>query len=212
MRRKVLIIGATGTIGSAISAEIEGDYEIIQASRSCDEAVDISDHASVEQLFNRIKSTHSQVDGIIVVAGGGMVSKIDDMDLDAFLPTLAAKLRGQVAVVKYGRRIVRSGGAIILTGGTLANTPMHDMSHLSIINAAIHAFVRSAELESESVRICAVSPALVAESPEAILELFEGMPKVNAAKVATTYRYTLEHGKSGTTYDACDATELELQR
>ena len=56
--------------------------------------------------------------------------------------------------------------------------------------------------ELDSVRVCAVSPGLVNESPQNVLDLFEGMSRIPAAELAQVYRRALEEGKSGMTYDA----------
>ncbi len=202
MPKSVIVIGASGTIGSAISNELEGDYNVIRAARSSGEPVDISDPKSIDKLFDRIQASHEMVDGIIVSAGGGMVDSIDAMDLDQFLPKLTTKLRGQIAVVKHGCRLVRPGGAIALTSGRLSRTPMHGMSHLTVINAGLEGFVRAAAIEAAPVRVCVVSPALVAESPPPVLELFDGMSMISAAELAKVYRHALEDGASGTTFDA----------
>jgi NAD(P)-dependent dehydrogenase (short-subunit alcohol dehydrogenase family) len=202
MPKTILVIGASGTIGSALADEFERDSTVIRAARSSGENVDIADPASIEALIKRTEDEHGQIDGIVSAAGGGLVDAIDDIDLDMFLPALETKLRGQIALVKHGRRVVRPGGAIVLTSGMLAKHPMPRMSHLSVINSAVAGFVSAAAIECDPVRICAVSPGLVEESPQAILDLFEGMPMIPAAELAKSYRHALEHGESGTTFDA----------
>jgi nucleoside-diphosphate-sugar epimerase len=47
---KVVIIGATGTIGRAVVAALSGDHEIVALSRSASEnRADITDKASLEK-------------------------------------------------------------------------------------------------------------------------------------------------------------------
>lgn len=198
----ILVIGATGTIGSAIVQELERDSTVIPASRTSGEHVDIADPDSIQSLLARVEDQHGELDGIISAAGGGVVDAIADMDLGKFLPGLQTKLLGQVALVKHGCRIVRPSGAIVLTSGLLAEHPMPRMSHLSVINSALSGFVRSAATECDPVRICAVSPGLVNESPQVVLDLFEGMSRIGAADLATVYRQALENGRSGTTFEA----------
>ena len=51
---KILLIGATGTIGSAIDRELSPRHEIVRIGRSSgDFQVDISNSASIRQLFEK---------------------------------------------------------------------------------------------------------------------------------------------------------------
>ena len=202
MSKYVLIIGATGTIGSAVRSELARDHTVISASRTSDEAIDLADVDSISSAIERVANSVGQLESIVVCAGGGMIGKIDEFDMDAFLSRMQAKLLGQVAVVRYGYRHVRPGGAIVLTSGTLEKNPQPGMSHLAVMNAAIAGFVRSAAVEIDSVRICAVSPGLVNESPKNVRDLFEGMTCIAAGELALIYREAMENGKSGVTYDA----------
>jgi len=52
---KIVLVGASGTLGSAIAQELSKDHELIRASRSGqDEQVDILDEASIQALFERV--------------------------------------------------------------------------------------------------------------------------------------------------------------
>jgi dTDP-4-dehydrorhamnose reductase len=69
---KVLIIGATGTIGRAIVNELEKDTDIISASLNHgDFKVDMGDMSSIEKLFQQT----GPLDAIICAAARGVVLK-----------------------------------------------------------------------------------------------------------------------------------------
>ena len=52
---KILLIGASGTIGSAIAEELAPRHEIVCIGRTSGEAqVDISDSGSIRKLFERV--------------------------------------------------------------------------------------------------------------------------------------------------------------
>ena len=202
MAGTVLVIGATGTIGSAVVSELEASRSIIAAARTSGERIDLADHASIESAMTRIGEEHGPLDGIISCAGGGMIGRVSEYDLDDFLPRLAPKLLGQVALVRHGSRIVRPGGAIVLTSGILEVEPQVGTSHLAVINAGLRGFVRNAAVEYESLRISVVSPGLVEESPQEVLDLFAGMSRISAAELAGIYRKALEDGPTGQVHEA----------
>ena len=52
---KILIVGATGTIGKHITAALQKDHEVIKAgSKSSDIQVDISSVESIENFYNQV--------------------------------------------------------------------------------------------------------------------------------------------------------------
>jgi len=54
---KVLIIGASGTIGSAIYSELKSDTDLITANYSSgDFKIDLGDRDSIKNVFNKLKS------------------------------------------------------------------------------------------------------------------------------------------------------------
>lgn len=195
---RIVVVGGTGTIGSAVAAEMSRDHEVIVAGRTASLAVDLADLESIRAFTDRLRD-QAPLEAIVVCAGGGLLGTVDDLDLDQFLPRLAPKLRGQVAIAKAAPGLVRPGGAVVLTSGILERRPQAGMSHLAIINASLRAFAAASATEGRSVRTCVVSPGLVEESPQEILDLFPGMPRVAASDLACVYRRLIESGSDGET-------------
>lgn len=198
----ILIVGSTGTIGSALVTEFSQSHVVIGASRSGEQRVDLTDVDSIEGLVSRLRESHRSLAGVLCAAGGGLVAPLGEMNMTDALSAFSAKLVGQMALVRFASQLVRPGGAIVLTSGILAKQPMAKMSHLSTINAALEGFVRAAAIECAPVRVCCVSPGLVNESSPAVLALFDGMPRIGAAELARVYRDVFENGESGLTRDA----------
>ena len=195
-RGRIAVVGGTGTIGSAVVRELSEGYDVLSIGRSTDPRVDLGDLESIETLVKRLASG-PRFDAMVVCAGGGLLGRVDDLDLDEALDRLRPKLIGQIAIAQAGSRLLRNGGAVVLTSGILERRPQPGMSHLSIINASLRAFATSSATEGRSVRTCVVSPGLVAESPQAVLDLFSGMPMVSAADLARVYRRLIESGHDG---------------
>ena len=71
---KILLIGAKGTIGSAIDRELSARHEIVRIGRkSGDFQVDISDSASIRKLFEQT----GRFDALICAAGNVKFAALD---------------------------------------------------------------------------------------------------------------------------------------
>jgi NAD(P)-dependent dehydrogenase (short-subunit alcohol dehydrogenase family) len=177
---KILVIGAAGLLGAQVVTAL-GESECIRASRNSGERVDISDPKSLTALFDRVGS----VDGIVCTGGAARFKPWDQLTDEDWTFSLANKLLGQVNVVRYGAKSVRSGGAITLTTGLAAQYPSPGSAIITTVNAAVEAFVRAAAAEpSISVRVNAVSPGWVSETLQAMgRDPAGGIPAVEVAKI-----------------------------
>ena len=190
---RVLLIGATGTIGKAIAAALSGRHEVIQASRQkAQEHVDHADPASLRSLFERV----GRVDAIVSAAGNAAWKPLADLTDEDFAFSLANKLMGQVNVVRYGFAHVNDGGSITLTSGVLAQHPMQGSGAVSLVNAGLEGFGRAAAIEApRGIRVNVVSPGWVAETLKAMgQDASKGIP---AADVAQAYVRSVEGMENG---------------
>jgi NAD(P)-dependent dehydrogenase (short-subunit alcohol dehydrogenase family) len=190
--KRILVVGATGTIGRAVVAALEGKYEVIAASRSkAAHKVDISDAASIRSLLSSV----GRLDAIVSAAGQARFKPLAQLQDEDFEFSLRNKLMGQVNLARHGLEHVNDGGAIVLTTGVLATKPMQGSGAISLVNSAVEGFVRAAALElPRGVRINAVSPPWVTETLAALKMDLPGKP---AAEVAKAYVKALEGGTSG---------------
>ena len=188
---KILVIGAAGLIGGAVVKAL-GERECIRASRNSGEHVDISDPKSLAALFDRVGG----VDGIVCTGGAARYKPWDQLTDEDWTFSLANKLLGQVNVVRYGIKSVRSGGAITLTTGLAAQFPSPGSAIITTVNAAVEAFVRGAAAEpSLAVRVNAVSPGWVAETLQAMGR--NPSDGIAAAEVAKVVVRQLREGATG---------------
>jgi NAD(P)-dependent dehydrogenase (short-subunit alcohol dehydrogenase family) len=196
---KIVIIGATGTIGKAVAAALRGKHEVIAVSRSAaDYRADITDKSSLEKAFAAI----GKVDAIVSAAGGAVFKPLAALTDADFEKCLHDKLMGQVNVVRVGSQHVRSGGSITITSGVLAGEPMPGAAAISMVNAGLEGFGRAAALElgNEKIRVNVVSPPWVTETLIAYkMDLANGLP---AAEVAKAYVKSVEGEATGLIIDA----------
>jgi NAD(P)-dependent dehydrogenase (short-subunit alcohol dehydrogenase family) len=160
---KIIVIGASGTIGAAVTAALEPRHEVVRASRHGAPAVDLADPASLAALL----ASAGPVDAVICCAASARMAPIDAPD-EAFLDGLHSKLLGQVALLRLALPRLRDGGSVTLTAGTF-DPPLAGAAFGALINAGLEAFVRTAALElPRGLRVNAVSPGWVRETLRAM--------------------------------------------
>lgn len=181
---KIIIVGATGTIGKHVTAALQKDHEIVKVgSKSGDVQVDITSTDSIKAMFEKI----GKFDALISAAGDGHFGPLNGMTDSDFRKGLDSKLMGQVNLVLIGQQHINPKGSFTLTAGTLGNDPIVLGANLSAVNAALEGFGRSAALELENgVRINVVSPGVVEESP-AYFPFFPGQTPVSMDRVTAAY-------------------------
>lgn len=189
---RILLIGATGTIGEAIATAL-ARHELIRASRrKAPEQVDIADPASIRALFTRV----GKVDAVVSAAGLAAFKPLDALTDEDFAFSLGNKLMGQVNLVRLGFGSVNNGGSFTLTSGVLAQHPEPGTAAISLVNAGLEGFVRAAALEApRGIRVNVVSPPWVTETLKAMgRPLPGGRP---AATVARAYVRSVEGAETG---------------
>ncbi|MBC8742772.1 short chain dehydrogenase [Paraburkholderia sp. UCT31] len=190
---RILVVGATGLLGSHIVRLLATEHDVVGASRKGSALrVDLSDKRSIEAMYAQA----GNFDAIICAAGSAKFAPLAALGDEDFSFSLANKLMGQVNLVRCGVDHVSQGGSFTLTSGVLAQQPMEGSAAVSIVNAGVEAFARSAALELRGkARVNVVSPGWVAETLESMgRDPSQGVP---AEIVAQAYKRTLGGSASG---------------
>lgn len=164
--KKALIIGSTGTIGTAVQNlfKIAG-YDTIETSRNSATNIDIDNTSSVKDFFKN----NSSFDAIVCTAGQASFGNLENLDDEAFKSSFNSKLMGQIRIVKHGLESLNPNGVILLTGGMLAYEPWPETSAVATVNAGLEGFVRAANKElKDNKKIYIVHPPLVSETAKAM--------------------------------------------
>lgn len=194
---KILVVGATGTIGAAVTEALEARHEILHASHTRSSlTVDLADPDSIRQLYAKV----GRLDAVVSVAGNAAFRPLLALSDADFALGLSNKLMGQVNLVRLGVEVVADGGSFTLTSGILSRQPMPGGAAISMVNAGLEGFVRAAALElPRRVRINAVAPGWVRETLLAMkMDPGTGVP---AAVVAQTYIQAVEGRITGQVLD-----------
>jgi NAD(P)-dependent dehydrogenase (short-subunit alcohol dehydrogenase family) len=194
---KIIIVGASGTIGKHVVKALESAHEIISVgSKSGDFQVDMSSLESIESLFQQT----GHFDALISVAGDAHFGPLPQMTDPDFRKGINSKVMGQVNLVLTGQRYINPKGSFTLTSGSLAEDPIVYGAAVSAANGALNGFVKGAALELENgVRINAVAPGVVEDSP-AYFPYFPGDIPVEMYRVAQAYVKSVLGGQTGQVY------------
>jgi NAD(P)-dependent dehydrogenase (short-subunit alcohol dehydrogenase family) len=195
---RVLIAGASGTIGRAVKEELEQRHEVITAGRtSGDVRLDITDSASIRAAFAEV----GPVDAVVSTTGTVKFAPFNEMEAADYEIGLRDKLMGQVNLVLIGRDSISDGGSFTLTTGALDRDPIVGGSSASMVNGAVNAFVMAAAIEMpRGQRINAVSPGVIEEAMEVYAPYFRGFQPVPAARAALAYSKSVEGARTGVVF------------
>jgi nucleoside-diphosphate-sugar epimerase len=109
---RVMVVGATGTVGTAVSGVLEHGHEVVRASRRGDPRVDLDDRDSIAALADGLGG----VDAVICCAASAPLTPLLDGD---FMPSLQAKLLGQVELARTAIAHLPDEGSVTLTSGRI---------------------------------------------------------------------------------------------
>ena len=187
---RILVIGATGTVGGAVATALSTRHEVVRASRRSAISVDIADEASIEALYESV----GLCDAVVCCAGQARRGELGKLGTDDWLTTFTNKVLAQINVVRFGVSRVRDGGSFTLTAGAYSQRPVTGVPALAMANGALESFGRAAAQDlPRGIRINVVSPPLLKETAAA---MNIDMP-VTATENAAAYVRLVEGSDTG---------------
>ncbi|MDQ7913012.1 short chain dehydrogenase [Pseudomonas sp. 102515] len=195
---KIILVGASGTLGSAIAERLGNRHELIRVGRrSGDLQVDITQPESIRALFAQV----GRFDALVSAVGSVTFAPFTEMTPEAYQKGLQDKLMGQVNLVLLGQAQAAEGASFTLTTGILSEHPIAQGSSAAMVNAAVEGFVRGAAIElPRGQRLNAVSPTVLQESLGHYGDFFRGFKAVPGAEAALAYERSVEGRETGKTY------------
>lgn len=187
---RVVLIGASGTIGKRIYHDFSDRHEVIRAGRSGDDViVDITSAGSIEEMYKSV----GDIDAVICAAGPAKFTPFSEMTEDDFYVGIRGKMMGQVNLVRIGQKYVNDNGSFTLTTGILADDPIAGSAGVSLVNGGVNSFVLAAAQElTRGIRINVVCPTVVEDSAEAYGDWFAGFDPASMPRVVNGYKRSLE--------------------
>ena len=161
---KIVIVGASGTMGTYLSNVFEKEHEIIRADRNNSGIqVDITSPVAIEKMYKKTGA----FDALICTAGPTYVGPWKNLNDETFRIGVEGKMMGQINLVLIGQHYIKPKGSFTLISGALTHEPQKNFANASAANAAVEGFVRGAAIElGNGIRINAVSPTVIENSPQ----------------------------------------------
>ncbi len=202
-RFRILVIGAGGTLGRAIVAELGPRHDIVTAgSKSGDIRIDIADPDSIVVGLDAAGA----LDAVVCAAGAVNFDPLASIkpariERSSYGLGVANKLMGQVNLALAARDRLNEGGSVTLISGVTARAPIAAGSSASMVNGALEAFIMAAAVEMpRGIRINVVSPTVFEESMAGYGPFFRGFDPVPVARAARAFSRSVEGLETGKTY------------
>lgn len=192
---KIILIGASGDVGTAICNELGPRHDLIRVGRSSgDIHADIADRTSIRAMYGKT----GMVDAVVSATGDVHFGPLTDMTEDQFMLGLTHKVMSQINLVLEGFAHVADGGSFTLTSGVLDRDPIRMGTGAATANGALAGFVTGAAIEMpRGQRINVVSPGLLQTSVPRYGDWFPGHDPVPADRVGRAYAKSVEGAITG---------------
>lgn len=164
----VLVVGATGGLGSLIATRLEqAGATVLRSGRtSTSLAADLRDDAAAATLIEAAVAVHGTLDGLVIAAGVvafGPATEVSDATLRELFDTNAlAPVRLVRAAAPHLAASAKSGGEpfVVTLSGVVSEAPTAGLAAYSASKSALAAFMQAAsrELRRASIRLIDARP------------------------------------------------------
>ena len=193
--KKVIVVGATGRLGSVVVGGLK-DYEVIRAGRSGpDLKIDALDFESASAAL----ATIDPFNALISCAGVRAPFKpFEELTMEDFAIGISNKCLSQLNLVKAAIPYLTENGSITLTSGIIGDEPILGGSAAAAANGALNMCVSTLAAEyAGRLRINIVSPSIIENSVEHYGMVFDGFEPTSEKRIVEAYRRTISAPISG---------------
>jgi NAD(P)-dependent dehydrogenase (short-subunit alcohol dehydrogenase family) len=174
----VVIVGGTHGMGRALAQSFAGDgRELVVTGREQARAeiaaaelggetrglgFDLADPHAIEGRLADV----GVVDHLVLAAIERDTNNVDDYDIEAALRLVTLKLVGYTEVIHALRQRLHGDSSILMFGGLARDRPYPGSTTVTTVNGGVTSLVHTLVTELAPVRINAIHPAIVGDSPQ----------------------------------------------
>ena len=171
-RKKILILGATGSIGSALAREINKSYEPVLIARNIDDLEMLSkelnckyhicDVLETHNLTNLIESFGDEIFGLAYCVGSINLKPLKLAKEEDFLESYKINTVGAINSIKAAQTsIIKNNGSILLFSTIAVRQGFINHTVIATAKAAIEGLTLSLAAElAPKVRVNCIAPSL----------------------------------------------------
>lgn len=177
--KNILVMGASGVLGSAIATKLASHGATVMAtSSSLDSAervphagnprllVDLLNPESIQVLINYLLESGAQIDGIVNATGVVAFGNYSDLDKDTLHKLFAINTTGPIQLIQGLLPALKESSSkgndpfVVTISGVVAENPMAGLAAYSASKAALNAFTQaiSRELRRDGIRVIDARP------------------------------------------------------
>ncbi|MFJ4782305.1 SDR family NAD(P)-dependent oxidoreductase [Streptomyces sp. NPDC088794] len=208
----VLVVGGTSGIGREFArVRAERGDEVVLTGRDTHRADTVAkeigarglalDLARPQEIAGALADV-GHVDHLVLAGVSRDENRVTDYDIAAALHLVTLKLVGYTEVVHVMRPRMDDEGAIVLFGGQAKERPYPGATTVATVNAGIRGLVHTLAVELAPIRVNAVHPGVVGDSP---------YWRAKPAEVLAGLRAGTPTGQLATVADVVDATDFLLR-
>ena len=153
-RRSVVVTGRDQSRADAAAKEIGGSSRGI--------GFDLADPHTIADRLADV----DDVDHLVLAAIERDVNKVHEYDIDGALRLVTLKLVGYTAVIHALIPRLRDDSSILIFGGLARDRPYPGSTTVTTVNGGVTSLVRTLVIELAPVRVNALHPAIVGDSPQ----------------------------------------------
>ena len=165
-RRRMLVVGASGGIGSAVMSEAAAlGWECIGADRHSEVAIDLSDAAGLEPRLADLFGSRGPFDAVVFAAGVCPVVPLGSVTAESLARTMQVNCMSFVLLVKAyaAHGAGADGGVVVAVSSVSANEGWAGGAEYCASKGALSSVARAldVELKPKGISVKAVEPGHV---------------------------------------------------
>ena len=175
--RTAVIVGGTSGIGREVAQSLaDREREVVITGRDAERTEAVAgaiggrtrgiamDLARPEEIADRLSGV-GEVDSLVLAAIDRDENRVRDYDIARALRLVTLKLVGYTEVVHVLAPCLAADASIVVFGGLAKERPYPGSTTITTVNGAVSALVRTLAVELAPIRVNAVHPGIVGDSP-----------------------------------------------